>query len=327
MIRQSGWLRLAAIVAALLWVAAGLPGVLGTSSGATNEPGRSLIDTATPCPTGTDCAYVIEVTHRGPFGEDAALVPIGLRRQKVGRRIALPGAARSLAVAPSGRTAYLITEGRLYVIDLRSGRASWGHAMPPQVAAFVLTPSGRRLYGTARGTRGTHFRIDAISVRTGKVQRSIPVVGGVQLCAISPDGQTLYVTIEEGTALVPVDVATGGVGPPIPVPKGAHDLAIAPGGQMAYAPGDSGEDVGGITYSFLTPIDLATGVAEAPIRLRHGPTSVALSPNGRTAMVTGGFAGPPIPPSVSLVNLKTHRVTSTIRLHGVATAIAAPFGG
>ncbi len=96
---------------------------------------------------------------------------------------------------------------------------------------------------------------------------------------------------------------------------------------MAYATGAGGLAVGKVQYSYVTPINLAEGVAEPPIPLLHAPYGIALAPDGRTAYVTGGEAGPPIPPDVTEIDLATGKVSGSFSVPGGANGIVNATSG
>lgn len=285
------------------------------------------------CPTGNDCAYVLN---------RSGIIPIGLRRYRVGTPIEPSGpevlSIAPLAVAPTGRTAYTVVSSgisrstALAPIDLvtgKVGRPISVHGGFPE--AVALGPSGHTLYAMVTPGHGDTFLLEKIGLAAGKVEKSITVPNGSPTLAIAPDGRVAYVGLNGGAEVVPVDLQSGTLGSPIVVPKGVHALAVTPDGHMAYAAGNSNEAVGTRAsdlreYSFVTPIDLVTGVAEPPIRLTHGPQDIVLSRDGRIAYVTGGV-GPPARPAVMVIDLTSGTVERTVSLAQGAISIAIAGSG
>jgi YVTN family beta-propeller protein len=90
------------------------------------------------------------------------------------------------------------------------------------------------------------------------VAATIPVDASPDGIAVTPDGETAYVSTVDDSSATPIDVATNTVGTPIPVGGGPVGIAVTPEGDTAYVTIQSNDSV--------LPIDLAinTGPARPP---------------------------------------------------------------
>ena len=199
-----------------------------------------------------------------------------------------------VVVTPDGRTAYVgnypygsdgpgfpSVPPTLTPIDLADMRTGTPIEVAPKdwsIDYGLLSPDGHDFYAVVANEKSSW--VSSVNLRTGARTR-ITVPGGADTIALSPDGQTLYVS-DYHHAIVPVATATGQAGHPIPLPRdtvpdAAPDrLAVAPDGRTIYVgfAGDSGAEV--------TGIDAATGRA---LPWAYHPSylgDLLLAPNGRT---------------------------------------------
>ncbi|HTZ30500.1 MAG TPA: YncE family protein [Streptosporangiaceae bacterium] len=109
--------------------------------------------------------------------------------------------------------------------------------------------------------------------------KKILLPGGRQFMAITPNGETIYVSGDEPNAVIPVSAVTHKVGKPIGF--GAHyvptQILITPNGKTAYVTDIQGGEI--------YPIVTATNTLEKPIRT--GPAAggyyqMAITPDGKT---------------------------------------------
>ena len=229
-----------------------------------------------------------------------------------------------VVVTPDGRTAYVgnypyvfgsrapSAAPTLTPVDLATMRTGRPIEVAPNGWSTdygLLSPDGRTFYAVVDNDDGASWA-SMVNLRTGARTR-IVVPGGADTIALSPGGQTLYVS-DLDNAIVPVATATGQARRPIPLPPGTEPdatpdyLAVAPDGGTIYVglSGQSGAEV--------TGIDVATGGA-LPWTYQSGELGgLLLAPNGRTLYlsVRGGFCDEnlaPGPCSLIAVNAATGR--------------------
>jgi YVTN family beta-propeller protein len=139
--------------------------------------------------------------------------------------------------------------------------------------------------------------------------------------AITPDGQTAYVTSNSTStpSVVPIATANNAPGTPIPFTSlSPVAIAINPTGTTAYVV-DAQEDAPG----HVTPINLATGAAGPPITVGDDPEAIAILPYGNIAyVVNNNLTG-----TVTPIDLSTNTPGPAIDVGTSPTAIAvAPNG-
>jgi DNA-binding beta-propeller fold protein YncE len=194
-------------------------------------------------------------------------------------------------------------------------------AAPAQADPFVYvtSPSGGTVFQYGVGFEGTLSPLAPPTVAAG-----IDTVG----VAVSPDGQSVYVTNYDG--LAQYDVGDDGTLSPKDTPTVASgqqpfDIVVSPDNRSVYVANQVGTDFGS---DLITLYDVGPGGAlfpkrgQASVALAPGqyPTSVAVSPNGRSVYVTsynpgarggdgwiyqydvglGGVLSPKNPPTVAL---------------------------
>jgi hypothetical protein len=199
-----------------------------------------------------------------------------------------------VVVTPDGRTAYVGNYGyndnvesfpsvapTLTPVDLTTMRAGRPIEVAPSgwsIAYGLLSPDGRTFYAVVNNDSTSW--VSSASLRTGARTR-IAVPGGAGAIALSPGGQTLYVS-DDRNAIVPVATATGQAGRPIPLPPDTDPdatpdyLAVAPDGGTIYV-GLAGE-----SDAEVTGIDVATGTTLPWTYHWDGLGGLLLAPNGRT---------------------------------------------
>jgi hypothetical protein len=177
-----------------------------------------------------------------------------------------------VVVSPDGRTAYVGNYGytdddgnypsaapTLTPVDVATMRAGRPIEVAPSgwsITDGLLSPDGRAFYAVVDNDSTSW--VSSVNLRTGARTR-IVVRGGADAIALSPGGQTLYVSGGR-SAIVPVATATGQAGRPIPLPRGstADYLAVAPGGGTIYV------GLAGQSDAEVTGIDVATRRSDKP---------------------------------------------------------------
>jgi DNA-binding beta-propeller fold protein YncE len=206
----------------------------------TNKPGKPIVLNEPPdgivmAPNGA--AYV---TITKSVGSPASIndnryyfVAFDLATGKLGKRVKLnSGEPASIAIAPDGKTAYVVSQSASTVI--------------------TVTP------------------IDLTTLKTGKLinfsTKPWPKAyhGQPLAIAVAPDGATAYVTNGISSTVTPIDLATGALGKPISLSgkPGGDAIAISSNGAAAY--------VANQPSSTVTPIDLNSNRAEKPIKIGSG---------------------------------------------------------
>jgi len=199
-------------------------------------------------------------------------------------------------------------------IDTASNTVLGGLAAGPSATSVAITPDGSTLIAT-------NFRADSIdkidltanppsssSISLTSVDPNT-VPEGV---AISPDGSTAYVTMQNNE-LVPVDVASGALGTPIAAQSGANcmpdTVAITPNGTTAVVVCSGSPDVLFVDLTANPPTVTDLKLNGSDIGLGHGG---AITPDGTTAVVSweddinGG--------QVSLINIATKAIVTTMQV-------------
>src|SRR5690349_19131676 len=100
-------------------------------------------------------------------------------------QVALPGRARTVAVAPDGSRAWFGVGGRVVAVDLAARQAGAPIAVGRSVTALAASADGARLYAARRGG------IAVIDTGNGAVVGSIVTGGAPSGLAVSRDGARL----------------------------------------------------------------------------------------------------------------------------------------
>jgi DNA-binding beta-propeller fold protein YncE len=229
----------------------------------------------------------------------------------------------------AGVTVALTADGRaLYTVSQPSGfRGTWSPSLPT-IVTRVDTATMKAQTSVDAAPMGTDdpptqailtdddqtlYMVDgaglmAVHLRTGS-SITIPVPGGANCMALSPDGTTVYVSTNDDT-IVPVAAATARLGHPIQLPRAqARDaepdfLALTADGRILYAdlqwsPGDSLLDQ-------VVGVNLATGKAVPFDYHGRDGDGMVLAPDGRTLyLITDGYSYDGNPPSLVAVSTAT----------------------
>ena len=173
--------------------------------------------------------------------QHASVVPVGQRSDTAGRPIALKGYVVDLgigevaALAPGGRTLYVLTNAGLTPVDVATRTA--GRLIP--------VPCGRGCYGHRHGAvAGRHDRLGRsgcatarsracskgvvpVNLSTGKAGRLIPLTGA-GFMTITPDGRTVYVELGGGgrANVLPISTATDTALRPVTRKAAAADSVV-----------------------------------------------------------------------------------------------------
>ena len=263
--------------------------------------------------------------------------------------ISISGYPSTVAMAPSGATAYVANQSAstLTPIDVATDTAGTAISLPDVTDSIAITPSGSKAYLTSKSgnevipvtlstsTAGTPITVGTgptgiaiapngtkayvantgsnsvtpITLSTDTAGTAISVGTDPTSIAFTPDSAKAYVSNYNSSSVTPITVSTGTAGTAISTPATPTGIAITPDGSTAY--------VGSFTTNEVTAITLAHGTTSTPIHGLHGPTSIVLTSHGTTAFVANWFSG-----SVTPVTLAIDRNETTISVstnpHGLA---------
>ena len=265
--------------------------------------------------------------HRRIHEQPGAKPPVGPARRLArvacrvgGTVVAAAGAVGYLLPLASpqlygnaGVTVALTADGRaLYTVSQPSGfRSIWSPSLPT-IVTRVDTATMKAETSVDAAPMGTDdpptqailtdddqtlYMVDgaglmAVHLRTGS-SITIPVPGGANCMALSPDGATVYVSTNDDT-IVPVAAATARLGHPIQLPRGqAKDaepdlLALTADGRILYA--DLQWSPGNSLLDEVVGVNLATGKAVPFDYHGRDGDGMVLAPDGRTLyLITDGY--------------------------------------
>jgi 6-phosphogluconolactonase len=208
----------------------------------------------------------------------------------------------SVAVNPSGKFAYVATEGgfsptnvSMYTIDPTIGTlnligtvASGGRAN-----SVTVDPSGKFAYVVNGGDpdSGCSVSMFTINATTGVLTSTGTIAAGVFPCSIAvhPSGKFAYVTNSSSNDILMygIDTSTGtliSIGTMAAGGSPIGPIAIDPTGRFAYLPSGS-SDI--LTYNIDTGTGSLTSVGTTAGTLAVG--SIAIAPSGKFAYATSGL--------------------------------------
>lgn len=315
--------------------ALGLLLVSALLSSCTNSRPSTAFDTA--CPREGRCALVLN--GNGIYG-------INLGNYRVDRIVETSNhsslssseirpVATELAVDWPKKEAYVVSQSSIYPIDLQDGLMKDPILVTHRsidAAGLDLSRTSNYLYigGSVQEPSGGNvprFKMWKVSLSDDKVVRRYSVNGAVDLLSLGVGDKDAYLAVENGAGIGKFNLSTGILSNEFLVPNGAGTMDVAIAANEGYVGGSRVENIGGVTYSFVTQVDLAHDTVGSTISLRNGPSGIAVTREGRTAYVTNGVdVGPPVPPAVSVVDLEHGSVVRTIRVPGGAGAISTPDG-
>ncbi len=216
-------------------------------------------------------------------------------------------AARLIAIAPDGATAYVAGTNSGSVTPVFRATETGGPpvsigGIPDGVA---ISPNG----ATAYVTNLNSANVTPINVASNTAGSPISAGGGTVGIAITPDGTRAFVTNVFANTVTPIVLASNTAGAPIVVGRQPVDIAITPDGTTAYV--TNNED------NTVTPINLASNTADAPIPVGSEPQGIAITPDGKTAYVTDLGSN-----TVTPVNISTNTAGTAITVGNGPLGIA-----
>jgi YVTN family beta-propeller protein len=225
---------------------------------ATGTPG-------TPIPVGQD-PDALAVTPDGStlfVANDGSgtVTPVDVAAGTAGPPFSAGSGPEALAVTPDGRTLYAadgFLADEVTPIDVATGVAGTPVPLAPlDPVGLVISPNGQTVYAGSKGDSSSvpgDFAVNSvtpITVATGDASLSIPLAGGAQGLAVTPNGRTLYATDPNidntGDTVTPIDLASGRAGTPIIVGTDPVALAMAPDGRFLFVANSQSDTVTEIT--------------------------------------------------------------------------------
>lgn len=180
---------------------------------------------------------------------------------------------------------------------------------------IVASDDGATLYVLEKDAHS----VALVGVADQTVQREITLPKPTTSIALSPNGQTLYVTCAtpEGTLCV-VDIAGGDVTAEIPVGHSPRGVCISPDGAKAYVCNQFDND--------LSVVDLVAKKEIARVECSREPYDAAITPDGKTVFVANHLPidpanGTDVAGNVTCIDTETLETTN-IRLLNGATDLA-----
>src|SRR4051794_10777136 len=123
------------------------------------------------------------------------LVYLGIPRNEVVARLALPGPSRAVAITRDGTRGYVTAGGEVVVVDVNSrqetGRSTLGPG-PAEIADIELSPGGETLYAV----RGTQLL--ALDAQTLVQRAAIELRGAGGALAVASNGGLAAVALASG---------------------------------------------------------------------------------------------------------------------------------
>jgi YVTN family beta-propeller protein len=222
----------------------------------------------------------------GGMGEIAAPVELSTQTASSANQVSLgvssEGSPEDVAIAPDGKTAYVVSNEKVVPIDIATNKAGTAIPVPLFGQAIAITPDGRFAYVVSAFATDVVTKID---LATRAKVAEIPVGDNLFGVAVTPDGRTVYVVSSGDSSVYPVDVATNVVGSAIPVGSFPSAIAVTPDGTSAYVL-RSGEGK-------LVRINVGTNTVAGSITGVSGG-QLAITPSGAKAYVVGGTEATPV---------------------------------
>jgi YVTN family beta-propeller protein len=254
-----------------------------------------ILPSARPVPLGASgpIAYVVGFTtpRTGPGASQGWITPVDTGTGVAGKPIGIGPEPIAIAVAPGGRTIYVLHQvpGELIPVSTATGKAGRpiGGSWTDQ-GVMAMAPNGRTIYVLSRAPAGV-IPVDIATNTAGKPIRVGSIPTGI---AITPDGRTAYVVSAGSGTVTPVDLATHTAGTPIKAGKSPLNIVITPNGKTAYV-GYTQVSVSGrpSKSNAVIPVNTTTNTAGRPIWAGKDVSGLVLTPSGKTLYVVNTDSG------------------------------------
>lgn len=220
--------------------------------------------------------------------------------------------SRHLSLSPDGALLYSVTSNAVQVVDTTTHTVIASIPTGNIVTNVVQSPNGF-LYTCNNGS-GT---VSIIDTTTYTVVSTLSPLG-CQNVAITPDGSSVWVSINDSTngnlpSIAVIDTATNTIATTFAIGSVLANapfwIAFSPDGAFAYA--------AGFPSNSVSVIDTATHVRVATVPVGSFPTFVAISPDGAFAYAANLTAN-----SVSVIDTATNTVVANVPVGAFPRAIA-----
>jgi YVTN family beta-propeller protein len=142
------------------------------------------------------------------------------------------------------------------------------------IVGAAISPDGTRLFVLSID------RVSVLDATSLAVIATLPVDGGATGLAPSPDGNTLYVTIQSPTTLVAMNAESGAVEATAPLEGAPRQIAVSPDGQRVY-----------VITGGLSVFSTSAGLEQvASVEVGFGTAGMAVSPDGQRIVVAAGYS-------------------------------------
>jgi YVTN family beta-propeller protein len=231
--------------------------------------------------------------------------------------IDMPGAARTVTIAPDGTRAYVATAAGLVVVDLTTNAIVAGPVADAFGGDLAVDPAGKRVY-LADGQSKVRLFDTATNTLSGSITVSDPqpraIVAnsaGTRAYTGNNDPPSYSIdTVDLTNDTNPVSTASGNFSRP-------ENLGILPDGSKIYA-ANFGPGAGGNTVAIFDPV----AVTVDSVTVGTTPTAAVANPSGTKVYVANRDSA-----SISVIDVASSTVVNTFPVGFAATYIGiAPDG-
>jgi YVTN family beta-propeller protein len=231
---------------------------------------------------------------------------------------AAPAGTGEAASPGGGPRAYVSNEdsNNITVIDTNTDSVIATIPVGKRPRGIEVGPKGENIYvavsGTPKAPPGTDEDtlpppdttadgIAVVSVASGQVTTTFKSGSDPEEFAISPGGESIYVSNEDAGLASVVDVESGKVTEQIKVGVEPEGVGISPDGKIVYVTGETNHDI--------TVIDTEAKKAVETFKVGERPRVAIFKKDGSRAYISSEIGG-----TVTVVDAKTHKPITTIKL-------------
>jgi YVTN family beta-propeller protein len=277
-----------------------------------------------------------EDVHVGPVADGAGGTIVTTKQliRPAGESIEYKGRPVDLALSPDGRTAYVLSNGQLLIVDAAAWKIRRELKYPEKthgsMHGIVVSSDGSRIYACSSDSRLLEAQATADGnltwtrqIRVGKEgskRDSYPC--GVAL--LPPNRALVALSMNNSVAIVDLD--QGSMSDEMPVGVAPYDVAIDPAGKIAYVSNWGGrrpregdktaesagtktvvDDRGTASTGTIGVIDLESKKQIAEIAVGLHPSDLLLAADGKTLYCANANSD-----TVSIIDTATRAVTDTL---------------